>query len=413
MKIPARLLLLSLLVLLLYPPQLSFGQQPGTVNVRARVAANQPGMPEVKVTADRKRVPLGDVVTFTLSPASVLVDPHYKVTLFFGDGGSQVMRQPQVVHPYKKAGTFTYSILVEPAAQQPRPTPKPTPTPTPALAIPTVKLAVTPPSVEVNRPVSFSAEISRVIPNLRYRFEFADGSNTGWQAATYATHSYRMPRTYQPYVDFGILVNGFVKPLGTSKGQSVVITKLGNTNRNSNGNRNVNGNRNTNQPGNSNGNANRPANSNQNRNGNANIPLNMNDNGSTNGGGANSNININTNANANSNTVGSGNMNGNPSATASATALEAPSVIGPVEPTDWWKYLIIIAAIILFAGYKTASYIFVPRPMFVPGPDPGSASVRGQNVPFDLQMDVDPNVDGGEFKIQTEGDSLIKTERIG
>jgi PKD domain-containing protein len=417
MRIPAPLLLISLLALVLYAhsAQPTPGQQPGTVNIRPRVTTNQPGMPEVKATADRNRVPLGDEVTFTLSPARVLTDPRYKVTLFFGDGGRQVMRQPQTVHPYKKAGTFTYSILVEPAAQQPKPSPKPTPTPTPApaLAIPNVKLSFTPPSVEVNRSVRFSAELSRSFPNLRYKFAFADGSNTVWQAESYATHAYRAPNTYRPYVEIGIFANGFVKQVGVSKRQSIVITKL-NTDGNSNGNKNLNGNRNTNQPGNSNnrdGNTNRPDNSNQNRNPNVNTPSNMNDNSSTNvnRGGANSNIN--TNANTNSNTVGGGNVNGNASPTASATASETPLAIGPVVPTDWWKYLIIIAAIILFAAYKAASYIFVPRPTFVPGADPGEASVGGQNLGFDLQMDVDPNVDGGDFKIQTESDSLIKTER--
>ena len=410
MRIPAPFLLISLLALVLYAQraQPTPGQQPGTVNVRPRVTANQPGMPEVKVTADRNRVPLGDEVTFTLSPARVLTDPRYKVTLFFGDGGRQVMRQPQTIHPYKAAGTFTYSILVEPASLS-------TPTPTPLPAVPNVKLSVTPASVEVNRSVSFRAELSRAFPNLRYKFAFADGSDTGWQAESYATHAYRSPNTYQPYVEIGIFANGFVKQAGRSERRSIVITKL-NTDGNSNGNKNLNGNRNTNQPGNSNnrnGNTNRPDNSNQNRNGNANIPSNLNDNGSTNvnRGGANSNININTNANANSNTTSSGNLNGNASPTASATASETPLAIGPAEPTGWWKYLIIIAAIILFAAYKAASYIFVPRPTFVPRADPGEASVGGQNLGFDLQMDVDPNVDGGDFKIQTESDSLIKTER--
>src|SRR5260370_42012521 len=49
-------------------------QSPQTVNVRPRVASAQPGIPAVKATADRSRVPLGELVTFTLTPASVIFD---------------------------------------------------------------------------------------------------------------------------------------------------------------------------------------------------------------------------------------------------------------------------------------------------------------------------------------------------
>ena len=73
-------------------------QQPGTVNIRPRVASAQPGVPEVRVTADRHRVRVGAEVTFTLAPASVVRNPRFTVTICFGDGAQQEMRQTRAVH---------------------------------------------------------------------------------------------------------------------------------------------------------------------------------------------------------------------------------------------------------------------------------------------------------------------------
>src|SRR6476646_4609554 len=65
------------------------------------------------------------------------------------------------------------------------------PTPTPLPPVPNVKLSASPTSVEVNRLVSFSAQLSHRYQNLKYRFVFGDGSGTGWQDEARATHSYR------------------------------------------------------------------------------------------------------------------------------------------------------------------------------------------------------------------------------
>ena len=94
-------------------------QSPGAVNVRPRVTTPQPGIPAVKVTVDRKRVPLGDEVTFTLAPASVVLNPRFIVTLFFGDRNQRRVSQTQIVYRYEATGTYTYSILVKLAAPPP------------------------------------------------------------------------------------------------------------------------------------------------------------------------------------------------------------------------------------------------------------------------------------------------------
>ena len=73
---------------------------------------------------------------------------------------------------------------------------------------------------------------------------------------------------------------------------------------------------------------------------------------------------------------------------------------------------VIIAAIILFAGYHASAYFFPPRPTFVSHVDPGDSKVEADK-PFavDYRMDLDPNVTGGEVKVDTQGESFIKSER--
>jgi len=43
--------------------------------------------------------------------------------------------------------------------------------------------------------------------------------------------------------------------------------------------------------------------------------------------------------------------------------------------------------------------------------DAGQANVGAGSLAIDLQVDVDPNVAGGEFTLNTEGGSLIKSAR--
>src|SRR6185295_1067448 len=115
------------------------------------------------------------------------------------------------------------------------------------------------------------------------------------------------------------------------------------------------------------------------------------------GTNANANTSGNTNANANANSNGATNSNAN----LSPAATQNPQEAGNTASTDWWKYAI-IALIILFALYQAYSYFFVPRPTFVPRFDPGDSKVgAGKPLSIDLQMDLDPNIDAGEVRVDT------------
>lgn len=196
MRITARLLTAALLAVISYLPATP-AQQPGAVNVRPRVTTPTPGLPVVDVDVDRQRVPLGELVTFTLSPAHVVLNPQYIVTLDFGDGGKTQVHKTTIVHLYRVAGNYRYSVSVS-GKDQVKP------------KVPQVTLFAKPASGKTNERIDFRAELSESYPNLKYRFVFADGWQTGWQDAPQATHEYVTPKTYLAYVDIGAAGGGRV-----------------------------------------------------------------------------------------------------------------------------------------------------------------------------------------------------------
>ncbi|HEX6190369.1 MAG TPA: PKD domain-containing protein [Pyrinomonadaceae bacterium] len=175
--------LLPLLCLVVLCEAVGSQQQPPTVNLRSSSVVSPPGTPQVRVRADKQRVPLGTRVTFTLSPASVVTD--YVVTLYFGDRQRQVMTSPQATHVYQAVGNYTYSVDVKPRQRcQPR-----------------VTLSASAGSVPEGEAVTFSAQLSENCPNIQYRFVFGDGSSSSWQSSAGAQHSYRPAGKYLAYVD--------------------------------------------------------------------------------------------------------------------------------------------------------------------------------------------------------------------
>jgi len=159
--------------------------QSGFVNLRPRTVSSGPDVPNVKVSVDRQRVPLGMQVTFTVSPPSVVTNPQYAVTLYFGDQRQKVMDTSTVVHLYKAVGTYTYSILVkqkDPAR---------------------VTLAATPTSIEEGDTTNFEAQFSGTEPNPQFRFIFGDAESSAWQASPRVSHAYQRRGAYLARVEVG------------------------------------------------------------------------------------------------------------------------------------------------------------------------------------------------------------------
>jgi len=213
MRIQACPLVVALLAVVSFLPAAP-GQQPQTVNVRPRSATTTPGVPEVNVTVDRRRVPLGDEVTFTLAPASVVLNPSYVVTLYYGDGTSQRMRQAEIVHLYRAPGNYTYSVLVTSSG---RPEDNAV-----NSKVPDVKLSATPTTVSPAGLVNFDAQLAYQDPNIKYHFVFGDKSESGWQSSSETTHSYSSADAYEAFVEIGVTKN---EPLKHSNRVKIQVTR--------------------------------------------------------------------------------------------------------------------------------------------------------------------------------------------
>jgi hypothetical protein len=411
-------------------------------------------------------------VTFTLAPASVVRNPRFTVTIYYGDGAQEEMHQTEIVHLYKASGNYTYSVLVKPS---------PSPRDPVSNRPPVVRLIVNPTTVATKSPVNFTAQLSHNYPNIQYRFVFGDGAQADWQDVPQTKHSYATAKTYLAYVDIGEGSRGAAKRIGGSQRQTIQVTappivrvsllakpisvKAGDTVR-------FNAQTNSRDPkikyrftfgdgaltswqdgsetnhqyavasdyfasvevglpsgqgiktvgtskpakiGVAAGPTPRPSpyprpsptfSASQ-------APS------ASPSPSASASPNPSPSATATSSVTPDGNTSPggqtnstSPEATPSPSVSPTPTVSGPFGfPDDWWKYLL-IALLLIYLGYKAATFFLLPRPKLVPHLDPGVARVDAEkSLSIDLQLALDPNVTGGQYGLDTEGGSLIKSER--
>jgi hypothetical protein len=186
MRFQPRFLVVVLIALFVRLP-VGGQQSTPTVNLRPRTTVTDPNLPSVRVTVDQQRVPLGTLVNFSLSPVTIVGDRRYVVTLYFGDGQRQVMRQAAITHLYQAVGNYTYSVAVKSAAAD----------------VPRVDLSASPLPAQTGQAVRFTAQTSGPYPNLQYRFDYGDGTQPQWQASSAAEHTYARAGNYSAYVDIG------------------------------------------------------------------------------------------------------------------------------------------------------------------------------------------------------------------
>lgn len=438
--------------------------QSGSVSLHPGVSSSA-NAPTVKVTVDQQRVPVGTQVTFTLSPASVVSDPLYTVTLFFGDGQEQLMKKAQTVHVYSAVGNYTYSILVKRSDGTNQP---------PARVMLTARSPI-----EEGEAVDFSASVSPPRVNLQYRFMFGDGESSGWQAAAQSNHVYRARGVYLARVEVGtsgralavsalrqvkvtpppsVSVSLVVTPPQPPAGETVTLrARVSPANPNtqyrfvfgdgqqsfwqveplsqhvyktagrypasvevtqSDSNRKLSGRSTptliavqkpvgpTPTP------SARPT------------PQTNPSPGAT----PTSQTSPTPTSNASPSPTDSPTSNGSPSpgpagagspsitgvaspvqSAATLTATDSPPPNGPLAPKNLWKYLL-IAAILLFLIYKASGLLFAAQPTFAAVSDPGASDLsdRKAGLPVDFQLVLNPNVSTGEYKIQSQGGSLVQ-----
>ncbi len=202
----------------------SFTQQPASqdpaVNIQTGGGRSNDGN-AVIVSVDRTRVRVGELVVFTLTPAAVVLNPRYAVTVDFGDGNRRQVRSTQVRYRYAATGHYKVYASVVGSERYSDPDPK---DPV-GIGVPRVTLIVDPSRTTAGQSVNFRAQLSSSYPNLRYRFSFGDGSSTEWQTSADARHTFQSVGTYAAFVDIGSGV-GSIKPLGGSVRQKVSVTAL-------------------------------------------------------------------------------------------------------------------------------------------------------------------------------------------
>jgi hypothetical protein len=64
----------------------------------------------------------------------------------------------------------------------------------------------------------------------------------------------------------------------------------------------------------------------------------------------------------------------------------------------------------LFLIYKASGLLFPPKPEFTAFSDPGISDLADHKsgLPIDFQMVLNPNVSTGQYKVETEGQSLVQ-----
>ncbi len=429
------------------------GQQPQSVVLQpGTTSQSNPNVPQVHVSVDQQRVPLGTLVNFTLSPAGMANDRRYVVTLHFGDGRRQVMRTAAVSHLYQAVGTYTYSVAVT-QSQNNNSNDK----------IPSVILTPSPENARAGELVKFTALPSGPYPNLQYRFFYGDGSASAWQSAANTAHLYPRAGNYFADVDIGDgkqrLGGSARKQIAVSSPQPLTVSLTAT------------------QP----ARVGRPVAFNARAvpttantkyqftfgdgqqtlwqvnplaqhvyktGGNYNAYVQVSDNGGS--ATAQSNPAVvsiqpivgptlnpspqstpdtsasptptpastaspsdSASLNSSPSVLGSPTLVTGASASASSTPLDSPNHNnGGVTSIKWWYWL--FAGVLLLLLFKATGYLFAAKPTFTAFSDPGVAAIGNQKglLPLDFQLLLNPNVSAGDYSVTSEMPLVTNTEKL-
>ena len=179
---------------------------------RARAAAAAAQLkPTFSLTVNQSDLYVNEVVTVTLNPIERVKASPLRFTVDFGDGEKiPVPAQfAQVQHRYRTAGMYTISasVAIRPEAGG---TFDGLPTVGNSVGITVRKttFSAAPAIAAVGERVTFAAPARPGDSRIRYRFAFADGTDTGWIPDVQATHSYERPGPYNPTMEVGIFDDG-------------------------------------------------------------------------------------------------------------------------------------------------------------------------------------------------------------
>ena len=180
---------------------------------RARAAAAAAQLkPTFSLTVNQNDLYVNEVVTVTLNPIErVKAASPLRFTVDFGDGEKiPVPAQfAQVQHRYRTPGMYAISASVA-IRPETRATFDGLPTVGNSVGVTVRKttFSATPAIAAVGERVTLAAPARPGDSRVRYRFTFADGTDSGWIPDVQATHSYERPGPYNPTMEVGIFDDG-------------------------------------------------------------------------------------------------------------------------------------------------------------------------------------------------------------
>jgi hypothetical protein len=332
-------------------------------------------IPRVTLHATPVQIEEGNRVSFRAQLSQPY--PNIQFRFVYGDGSSTGWQvSPQAQQSYQNAGSYFAYVDIGVNNQPIGGSQKKTIDVKKGGSL-SVYITADPQPAQMGQPVLFTARLSSVRPNTRYRFAFGDGSQLSrWQTSSQATHTYNKPGSYHAYVevaqsDSGRNLNATSSPMAVNVQRSLAPTPT---------------------PGP--GPTPRPTPS----------PSPDVSPSPTPFGGTSPSPNPSSSADTQNKSDG-------PTLVTTVTVTSTPGESSPSNRNglswNWWY--VIIAALLLFLLYKATGYLFAARPSFAAFSDPGVAGVadRTGGVPLDFQLLLKPNVSTGEYTVHTESPRLV------
>lgn len=184
-------------------------QDGGARGARAAAAAQQL-KPSVSLTVSQSDLYVNEVVTVSVNPADFVARSPFVYTVDF-DNGEKVRianQAPQVQRPYAKAGSYTISLAVSIPFGAEVFVPMPVVRNSVGVNVRTTTFSAAPAVAAVGEPITFATPARPGDSRIRYRFTFADNTDSGWIPDVQTSHAYTSPGAYTTSMEVGIFDDG-------------------------------------------------------------------------------------------------------------------------------------------------------------------------------------------------------------
>jgi hypothetical protein len=181
--------------------------------VQAAVSLSQTPATQLQLMTDRTRIKAGERVRVSIVPSKVA--QQYSFAVGFQDGPVEVLPlgQNEIEHDYLVPGTYTVSVIPRPSDEAVLRAPDFSSSRI-IVHVDGAPMIAEPESLKAGEPVKFTIDIaSPKGSKTQFRFNFGDGSSTGWREDRQITYTYTQPEVYTARGE--VLREGWAQPLAT------------------------------------------------------------------------------------------------------------------------------------------------------------------------------------------------------